>query len=531
MMRPISLSVLGLLMIAGASSANYDELTRELEAFEPKPYLLSSPGANAASTQNTASDERFEQEVQALKELKAAYAAAFKYPSAEKSFYLPTKHQGTEAELIGTSDEAATAAISGSLALSTLDTLVFTRNRGIRSAAQRRLAALESISQVTHLDEILRSYSVFTESVMTGIGPAKGKDTIRNKFPFPATLALKGRVAAREVDIAHENFEITVRDAITKARTAWWNLLYIRRATEVTSETLALLHRMESVATVIYESGKTSFQDVIRIRVKRETLAEKLVTYLEKEKNLHALLLQTVDLPIGTQVGALDIDDAILPTTGLTNEATLGKIAQSDRQELKRMRAMIYKMESMIEMSATMIIPPFTLGFSFYDDQPVLQTGTGAMKSTFATTTTASMGAGLPKMPWYGVGDAYLNETRRKLSALQNSLVDAETKTATMVRMAWFELDLAGREFELFDAKLIELTRAALDVSLTGYEAGKATFADVIGSYTGWLQTSLALERHRADYGIAVARLEQVVGTRLSELNTTKSDGNMDGER
>ena len=47
------------------------------------------------------------------------------------------------------------------------------------------------------------------------------------------------------------------------------------------------------------------------------------------------------------------------------------------------MRAMIGKMERMIEMAETMIYPPYSLSLSLFQDEAIAQVGTMAMKETF----------------------------------------------------------------------------------------------------------------------------------------------------
>jgi len=60
------------------------------------------------------------------------------------------------------------------------------------------------------------------------------------------------------------------------------------------------------------------------------------------------------------------------------------------------------------------------------------------MKETFPVKTTASKGAGLPRMPWYGTNDSYLRETRQKLAALREELKKTEAENPFKVREAWF---------------------------------------------------------------------------------------------
>ncbi|MDZ7696407.1 MAG: TolC family protein [Deltaproteobacteria bacterium] len=143
--------------------------------------------------------------------------------------------------------------------------------------------------------------------------------------------------------------------------------------------------------------------------------------------------------------------------------------------------------------------------------------GSFSSPRAFPVSVQASTGYGLPKMPWYGIEDAYLRETRQRLNALKKELEQEEARTATLVREAWFRLDLAKREESLYRASLLELTRTALDVSTQGYQAGKVSFADVIASYRTWLETDLAAERELSTLGIAWADLENAVGVSLRQ--------------
>jgi len=181
------------------------------------------------------------------------------------------------------------------------------------------------------------------------------------------------------------------------------------------------------------------------------------------------------------------------------------------------MRARVGKIERLIEMAETMIIPPYTLNLSLYEDEAINQVGSVATKEGFPVSTRASTGAGLPITPWYGIEDAYLRQTQQELNALRRELEKEEAGTITLVRNAWFRLDLAKREESLYRGSILELTRTALEVSTQGYEAGKVSFADVISSYRSWLDANLAADRELSNLGIAHAQLENVVGAPLNE--------------
>jgi outer membrane protein TolC len=308
--------------------------------------------------------------------------------------------------------------------------------------------------------------------------------------------------------------EMARRDAITAARQSHWRLWFIRQAQAVTGRTVDLLRDLQSVANARYEAGNTSFQDVIKIQVKRHLLEEELRTWREKRRNIEAEIRELLYLPSNTQVSTPQVN---LAPAKLPSLETLYNTALESRQELRRLRTRIGKMERMIEMAETMGLPPLSLGFSLYKDEAITQVGSMAKQPTFATSTTASTGAGIPERPWFGAADAYLRELRQQRQALQEEQKTVEAATITMVRKSWFALDRARREKQLYQHQLSPLSQAALDVSTSGYESGSVSFADVIASYTLWLDTNLMLANRRSAYGISLAELEQAVGQSFAQ--------------
>ncbi len=500
-----------IVLIAAQACTGYRDLKNEIEAYRPPSYSPAQtlPGADPA---NPLADNGFMAAKKRMVEAQSRWEKALTSPDEKTLFFRPDLKILEPLRPAGDDDSAATAALQAGFSLGTLEALTLLRNPGIEAATNRFQGTVEKFSQVANLDEILRQYTAFTEGLMTGIGPMKGRDPVEMKFPFPGVMSLKGEIAGQEARAAWEGLEMARREAITAARKAYWNLVFVRRALKIEADTVELFRRLESVANTRYEGGKTSFQDVIKVRIQREILVEELTTLREKQRNIKSKVRELVNLPPGSKVGS---PVKHRPSTNVPPLASLYPLAYERRQELRQMRAKVGKMERMIEMAETMVLPPYTLNLSLYDDEAVNQVGSVAMKETFPAVTTASRGAGLPKMPWYGTNDAFLRETRQKLKALKAELVQIEAATQTLVRNSWFDLDRAKREETLYRQTVVKLSQAALEVSTRGYETGKVTFADVIASYNTWLRANLTLERKKSDLGVARAELERVLGTSL----------------
>ncbi len=492
------------------SPASYRDLAEDLANYRPGGLYEAYRKAPPPPPERPAgTGDEFEAQKKALEAARKRWEQALEAGTQGTPFYKPDPVQLQRLAPAARDDAKAARLLEGGFVIGELETLAWLRSPGVRAAERALRATLERYTQAWNLDEILRQYTAFTEALMTGVGPMKGREPVPMRFPFPGVLALKGEIVAQEVRAAAETLEIARRTAVTAARRAYWDLVYLEQAEVTTREMLILLERLEAVATTRYEAGRTSFQDVIKVRIRRQILEEDLGTLMEKQRTVHAKIRELLALPPATPIGAPLHREPPRIVPGLD---PLYALAVERRQELRRLRARIGKMERMIELAETRIYPAYTLNLSLYADEAVNQVGTARTREPFPTTVAASAGAGLPKMPWYGTGDAYVREVRQKLRALRQELRRAEERVRYEVRRAWFELDRAAREEALYAKSVVDLSRAALEVSSRGYEAGRVAFADVIGSYTAWLQANLTLARKRADLGIAWAELERAVG-------------------
>ncbi len=496
--------------LAIPACARYQDLIGDWEKYEPTPFYKNySQHEPAKPPEATSDDSNFGKEVHRLKEMQRKWEDDLKDPVKENGFYRPDPARFKV--LLPARDELSLAeeVLSKGFTLEDLEILALLRNPGVKAAERTLKASLEAYSQVWNLDEIMRQYSAFTEGLMTGIGPMEEGESMEVKFPFPGVLALKGEIVTQEVTATREALVIARRMAVTQGRQAYWELLFAIQAQKITREMLRLLKHLEAVATVRYETGKTSFQDLIKIRIETDKLGEELKTLGEEQKNFEAKIREILNLPSTIKVG---LPIARAPQLEVPSLGSLFPIALERRQELRQMRAMIGKMERMIEMAETMIYPPYSLNLSLFQDEAIAQVGTMRMKEPFPVKAAASTGAGLPRRPWYGTSDAYLRQTRQKLSALREELKKMEDETVFKVREAWFRLDRARRQEVLYAGRVVNLSQAALEASTRAYETGNIAFADVIESYTGWLNARLSLERERRNLGIAGSELEEAVG-------------------
>ena len=357
MMRRYLFPFLLVPLASAVGCSNYAQMSKNLEEYRPPVYTVSPP-AKGKPRAGPSDESGFALEKRKISEAKTLWQKALKAPRTTETFFHPPSHLLNALKPAITEAEAAAAALSPRFSLETLETLAFFRNPGIKAGENRARAAIDTYSQVLALDDILRQYTAFTEGLKTGVGPLKGKEPMKTKFPFPGVLSLKGEIVGQEIRAVMEDLEIARREAITASRKAYWDLLFARKAEKITGVTLGLYRHLEQVAATRYETGGTSYQDVIKVRIQREILEEELNTLLERQRNWKTKILEILNLPPETRIGLPENREPIRTLPPLT---ALYKQAYDRRQELRRMRARLGKMERLIEMAETLIIPPYSL--------------------------------------------------------------------------------------------------------------------------------------------------------------------------
>ena len=487
-------------------SGSYRQMKKELDTYQP-PAVFSVPEAAPSATVK----EEFQNRVATGPDAFASVKLAFETDLSTMGQDRVDPDTYSHIKGIAGDQTALIRLLEQRVRLDEIKAISLLRNPGIRAAGEKILAEIQSFDQVMNLDDQLRRYSTFTTAVNTKAGPVKAKNSVKMAFPSPGLTALKGKIVENSASQQMEKAALTTKTVIKDVETVFRDLDFITRSIRITRETIAAFDRLKDVATALYRSGKTSFQDVIKINIKLEELKENLVTLASEKKTVSIRLCELLDLP-RFKIGKLE--SAPLPKN-LPPEKGLYTRARAHRQELAVLRFQVDKVAGMVEMAETMTQAQTTLGFSFNDAGLVNTTGTDAPKEAFATQTMAAMKNNSPTRAWYGVSEPWLEQTRKTLSSLKSTLKAQENATDRMVRQAWFKADKNHREHLLYRDKILPMAKSALDVATREYETGSIPFSQAIGSYTDWLKVQLTIARKNSDYGISFAELEYVIGKPL----------------
>ena len=518
MKTKVSTLTIPVLFFASVCFADYGAMKKELENYTPQDSFAVRPSPDIA-VQKTPSHtalplpagSRIADRSQ-IHTLKQGYEKQIYGPSGDAAAMGVDKKIFAQVSQTGDDPKDFAALLAQKIDLEEIKAIAVLRNPDIKAAGKKVLAEIQSFDQITHLDDSLQQYAAFTAALNNRAGPLKTKGSIRAGHPFPGLVALKGRVIQNQVGMLVEQMKIAGKQVRQDVETAFWELVYTTRSIRIIHETTAAFDRLLDVAASLYKSGRTSYQDVIKVTIKIEELNEERVSLENEAENIKIRLLELMNLPADTRMGP--VKTASLPQT-LPRPAALSATAREHRQELAALRFQISTLQSMLEMSESMTQAPFTSGLSYFEADHVNTAGTGAPQQAFAVKTMASMKNNQPKHPWYGVDSPWLQQTRQTLAALAHTLAARENAADRMVYNAWFKTDKNRRELDLYKNRILPLATSALDVTTREYETGSIAFSQVIGSYTDWLKVQLAIAQKTKDLGISFAALETIVGTSI----------------
>lgn len=404
--------------------------------------------------------------------------------------------------------------LSKEVSIETVLSIVYARNPSIQMAKSAWQAAVERYPQAVYLEGILQQYNAFTKQLNLMLGEMQPqKQMIDADFPFPGMTALRGDIVQTDIEIAKQDYTIMLRDVLANTKTAFYEYVYIQRAIDITRENQALLEQLLQVASQKFEAGSTTYNDVIQARVALTILSNELITLQNQQQTLLARLNTLMNRPPDAKTGSVISPET--PTTDLKLDG-LYEIAIQDRQEIKKAELQINRITQMIEMAKIKNRPEPTVGASYFQDRSMLLAGSDRDREPFES-------APMPQTrPWFGQREAFIAEMVKRNHEMQNQLQDIINQTHYAVKSAYFDLDKAQREAELYRTTLLDEARQSLEIAESDYAGARSDFLDYLTTQQNWLDFNLSYYMAQRDAGVAKVELERVIGSTLNQalLNT-----------
>lgn len=371
---------------------------------------------------------------------------------------------------------------------------VLERNPGVAALGAAAEAVGHRSAPAGALDDPLLSYQTAPRTLDSG-----GLDQrieVRQRFPWPGTLAARAAVARHEAAAAQADLEELRLEVAAQARSALAQWRFVHEALAIHQATRALLEELIATATTLYAAGQSRRQDVLQAEVERTDLDAEALRLRRRQTvvqaRINALLNRRPDalLPPAAPLGTLPDPPSL---------EILERLALARHPELARLDARLAAGGSRITLAEKAFYPDFEVGVG-YD---------GLWEES-------------AKRPMLGISLSLPLDRGKRRAARDGARAEARAAEWTLAeRRAGLRAELAQtraavieqqRSVQLHDQELIPLADEYLDAAIADYRSGTGAFVDVLAAERRKLAAELALARARADYAASRAALDRAAG-------------------
>ena len=425
------------------------------------------------------------------------------------------------AEQITLSDQTY-ANLSEQMDLPTLIKIAYEQNPGIKAAHTEWLASIEKIPQVSSLPDPMLMYSYYIRSVETRVGPQRHRFGISQSFPYPGTLNAAAEIHLKQAQIQEKKYEQAVRDVIVAIKLSYYELAYLERAIDITTQNQEILDHIVKVTATRYAQNEATFSDLLKAQSQQSQLSYDLVLLRELREVEQASIRSLLNLPPNTPLGAP------VPIPYKTMEIPLDELNQrglAQRQEIQIAELMSQKAEKAITLAKKKNKPMFKLDLMTIETGEALMLGAqDSGKDPWLVTLGISM-------PIWG---AKKNSSVREAELNQQSVVEnkhnMEVKLLANLKKIYFRMENARRLVELYENALIPQAEKAIEIAESWHQEGEPkSIAGLLETQSVWLNFNLARARAIADYQQNLTKLEQLVGGSL-ENGEVMERGSTEGQ-
>lgn len=410
------------------------------------------------------------------------------------------------------------------------------RNPALAASRARARAAERRAPQVSALPDPVAGLTAFLLSPETRVGPQQVMVSLAQRFPWFGKLDLRERSALHAAAVARAESETRALELVTEVRSLTYELAFLDAWEEILQSDRATLERYEELSRTRYASGVGLGQEVIKIQAEITRDDSRLLTIADRRATVVARLNALRDRPAGTEVPAFELPE--LPTGELPEAAlaALRRAAVESRPEIAARDAEIARAETDGELADLERRPDVTVGLS-YTVVGDREDGPGRINPPEGNgDDILGLSASINLPVWKDRIDAGIEEALERRRAAEEARRGVVAEIERSLGELTERLELTWRQLRLLDDVLAIQAEESLSSAEAAYSAGNLDALNLLDAERVLLDVRTSRARTRADWAIALARLEGTVGRpvnlhsrRPPEMDQTTEMDEMEG--
>jgi outer membrane protein TolC len=379
------------------------------------------------------------------------------------------------------------------------------KNPGIQSSLRQVEALRHRVPQAkTPPDPIVSAGwagNIAPFSVQKGDPSSTRAFTASQSIPYPGKLKLRGEIADREAEAAWWEYEAARRKLVADVKSAYYDYFAAAKAVEITQKNKDLLQKLSSIAEARYRVGKGVQQDVLRSQVEISLLQQRLTIFEQQQR--------TAQVRLNTFL--FRDPEAQLPPPASFEPAKIGHsldelytLAREQDTGLQREQRVIERNQYAVNLARKDYRPDFGVGY-MYQQRPGLQDMHGF-----------TVAANIPIFYRTKQREA-VREQIEQLASSERSKENRQTELSFAVKQQYLLAKSSEQLLKLYSQAIVPQSSLALESSMASYQVGAVDFLTILTNFTVVLDYEVSYYRELANYQMALANLEPLVGVELTK--------------
>lgn len=389
----------------------------------------------------------------------------------------------------------------GQLSLEQVMSAVLTSNPALKAAEAKWLAMKARVPQAAAWED-LRAQGMSRVQRYVSIPPNAFMDqtfTLQQEIPITGKNRSRARAATAEAGATFEDLRRTKLDVVSRARASYYRLADEYAQLEVNRRNVELLTQFAKISRDRYEVGTASQADVLTAETDAAKLVEAQADIFRRvsdaQSQLNVLMNRPAQAPLPPPAPlAFEPMRLSLPQ--------LQALAIAARPEVQRAQNRIEADRSRLELAQRQWLPDPNLNVQAqrYND---------AREAVSELDLGVSVGLPFLNPRKYAAG---VTEARRNLESAERDFEAARTETLGLVRDQLRKIETAARHYNVYRDKILPLARQTVESNRAAYETSSVNFLNLISAQRVLQETESAFVNYLAEYQIALAELEAIVG-------------------
>jgi cobalt-zinc-cadmium efflux system outer membrane protein len=398
------------------------------------------------------------------------------------------------------------------ISLREVTSVVLANNPAIQQSLRKWGAAKAHVTQEAAWDDLKVSGNS-RAARFVDVAPNAFTDqmvSVEQVIPLTGKNLVRARIAAADAVAVFEQARREQLDVLAKTRAAYFRLVNAHAQLELNRENLVSLRQIAEVSRSRYEVGKSNAAEPLAAEVEASKLLESEQDILRnisaEQSQLNVLMNRDAFAPLGqpeeTQIKSLHI-----------SMEQSRELAVANRPEIKIAQARVDMERSRLDLSRRNWIP-----------DPAIKVE--AQRYNDSAQAASEVDAGVSfTVPWVNPGkySAAVREAKENLAAAQHEFERTNAESLGALRDALEKVHTTKHHVELFREELVPQARQAFEANQFAYETGKASFLEWITAQRNLRDLEAMGQQHIADYYVALAELEAVIGTDLNLFPSSKT--------